>query len=191
MHETVEDSELFARFARGDTRAFDVLYARHRLPLFNFLLRQSGRRRTEVEEVFQETWLKVIHNAERFDASQPFTPWLFRIARNCLVDRWRHLAAVESIHVSDDIAMSGAGSDGLHRPERRLASDTIRERWTNALAGLPAVQREAVLLKLEGNFSVAEIAAVTGEGRETIKSRLRYATAKLREQLEEVHDEFA
>lgn len=191
MHETAGDSDLFARYARGDAKAFDALYARHRVPLFSFLVRQSGRQKREVEEVFQETWLKVIDNAARFDASKPFAPWLYRIARNCLVDRWRHLGAVESIHVSNDIAMAGAASDGLHQPERLAGSDMLRERWQRALATLPAVQREALLLKLEGGFSLDDIAIITGAGRETVKTRLRYATARMRALLDEVQHELA
>lgn len=191
MHETASDSELLAQYRKGDLRAFDVLYARHRVTLFNFLLRQSGRRKQEVEEVFQETWLKVIRNARQFDVSQTFAPWLYRIARNCLVDRWRQLAVVEAIHVSNDFAMSGASSNGLFQPERRVSSNEISVRWESALAKLPALQREVVLLKMENEFSLDELAEITGAGRETVKSRLRYGIDKLRELLEEVIDERA
>ena len=168
--------------------AFDILYARHRLPLFNFLLAHSGRRRQEVEEVFQETWLKVIRSARSFDTRQPFAPWLYRIARNCMVDRWRHLGSVASVHVADDVAVAGASSNGLFQPERRIDSEEIASRWNHALASLPALQREALLLKLEGDFSLEDIAGITGVNRETVKSRLRYATGKMRELLEEVAD---
>lgn len=191
MHETASDSELLAKYRKGDMRAFDALYARYRLPLLNFLLHQSGRRKQEVEEVFQETWLKVIRNAHQFNVSQRFAPWLYRIARNCLVDRWRQLAVVESIHVSSDIAMSGASSNGLFHPERRASSSEINARWEQALAKLPTLQREVVLLKMENEFSLEELSEITGAGRETVKSRLRYGIDKLRELLEEVIDERA
>lgn len=189
MHEAASDAELLRRYRNGDMRAFDVLYARHRLPLFNFLLRHSGRARQEAEEVFQETWLKVIRNASRHDSRQAFAPWLYRIACNCLIDRWRHLAAVESIHVADDIALLGASSNGLQQPERSAMSADIRAHWEKALAALPALQREAVLLKLEGGFSLDELAVITGADREAVKSRLRYGIAKLRELLSEEPDE--
>src|SRR5687768_4146012 len=77
MHEAVTDAELLRRYRHGDMHAFDALYARHRVPLFNFQMNHSGRKRQEVEEVFQETWLKVIRNHERFDAAQAFAPWLY------------------------------------------------------------------------------------------------------------------
>jgi RNA polymerase sigma factor (sigma-70 family) len=188
MHEAASDVELLRRYRQGDAKAFDALYARHRVPLFGFLMNHSGRHRQEVEEVFQETWLKVIRHGERFDDTQAFAPWLYRIARNCLTDRWRHLAAVESIHVVDDDAMLGAGSDGLRRPDRILESDNVRVHWERALAALPALQREAVLLKLEGGFSTDELAVITNADREAVKSRLRYGFAKLRERLEAFHE---
>lgn len=188
MHEAASDTELLRRYRHGDVRAFDALYARHRAPLFSFLMNHSGRRQVEVEEVFQETWLKVIRSRERFDDTQAFAPWLYRIARNCLTDRWRHLAAVESIHVADDDAMLGAPSNGLRRPDRLVESDALRARWQQALTALPALQREAVLLKLESDFSVEDIAAITEADREAVKSRLRYGIAKLRERLEAFHE---
>lgn len=189
MNQHPGDAELLQRYQRGDNAAFDTLYARWRLPLFTFLLRQSGRAKQEVEEVFQETWLKVIRNVDRYDAQHEFAPWLFRIARNCLTDRWRHLAAVASIHVSDDAAMAGAGSTGMFHPERRAASDDIQQRWQAALAMLPPAQREIVLLKLEADFDLATLADITGVPKETAKSRLRYGLDKLRELLQEVNDD--
>lgn len=184
MHEAITDAELLCRYRQGDVRAFDVLYMRHRAPLFNFLMNHSGRNRQDVEEVFQETWAKVIRHRDRFDTTQAFAPWLYRIARNCLTDRWRHLAMVESIQVADDEAMLGAPSNGLRRPDRMAESADVRRRWEQALATLPALQREAVLLKLEADFSVDEIATITNADREAVKSRLRYGFAKLRERLE-------
>ncbi len=188
-NEPASDAELVRRYRRGDARAFDALYARHRVPLFGFLMNHSGRRRQDVEEVFQETWLKVIRHLERYDANQAFTPWLYRIARNCLTDRWRHLGVVESLHVADDDALLGAGSDGRMQPERRAQSDEIRARWQRALAALPALQREAVLLKLEADLSLDELAQVTGANRETVKTRLRYGMEKLRAMLTDERDE--
>lgn len=183
------DEELMQRYCAGDAAAFDRLYARHRKALFGFLFNQSQRQHQEVDEVFQETWLKVIRNRRRYDNSQRFQPWLYAIARNCLIDRWRHLGAVNSLHVSDEESVQNASGNGLANPERLAASEDIQRRWQQALALLPPEQREAVLLKLETDMSLEQIAEVTSAGRETVKSRLRYAMNKLREQLAEVfHD---
>lgn len=189
MHDDdIDDRELMRRYCRGDAAAFDRLYARYRKPVFTYLLRHSQRDRAEVEEVFQDCWFKLVRNRGKYDPARPFAPWLYTIARNCMLDRWRQLGRVESLHVNGDAAL-GASSDGLARPDRRAGSEQIGTRWQQALAALPAEQREAVLLQFESGMSLDEIAGVTRCGRETVKSRLRYAMRKLREALADLRNE--
>ena len=183
------DEELMQRYQEGSAAAFDELYEKYRRPLYGFLVNHSGRSRQEVDEVFQETWLKLVRNRKRFDSSQLFGPWLFTIARNCLVDRWRHLGRISSLHVSDDIAMQGASSSGLARPDRQAESASLGSAWQAALLALPAEQREVILLKFETDMTLDEMGEVIGAGRETVKSRLRYAMAKLRKSLHEWQEE--
>lgn len=177
------DEQLMHEYCHGDATAFDALYARHRRRIFGYLLRHAQSDRAEVEEVFQECWLKVIRQREQFDPAQPFLPWLFTIARHCLVDRWRHLGRVASLQVSSDVAMLGASSNGLAHPERRMESATIETRWQAALADLPPEQRDVLLLQLESDMTLEQIGEVIGCNRETVKSRLRYAMNKLRHAL--------
>lgn len=187
--EQMSDEQLAGAYARGDADAFDALYARYRQPLFGWLKRSSSRSQEEVEEVFQDTWVKVIRGMERFDASRRFAPWLFRIARNCMIDRWRHLAAVNELQIADqDAVMNAADGDG-NRPEARLHGEELAARWEAALAALPALQREALLLKLETDFDLDTLAATLGAPRETVKSRLRYAMQRLRARFEEIFNE--
>ena len=77
-------------------------------------------------------------------------------------------------------AIPGARND---EPEARAQSSELGAQLRAALAALPAEQRDAFLLQQEGGLSLAEIAELTGVGMETVKSRLRYATAKLRSAL--------
>jgi RNA polymerase sigma-70 factor (ECF subfamily) len=80
-------------------------------------------------------------------------------------------------------AIAGARGD---EPETRVASSQMGARIAAALAALPAEQRDAFLLQYEGGHSLADIAAITGVGDETVKSRLRYASAKLRALLKDL-----
>ena len=185
----MNDEQLASAYCDGNAAAFDQLYARHRLPLFAFLKRHSGRSQEEVEEVFQETWLKFIHAPQRFDATRPFAPWLFRIARNCMIDRWRHLSAVASLHVADHDALLGAGSDGRLQPEARMHAEELADRWEHALAALPTAQREALVLKLETGMNLEALAAALDAPREAVKSRLRYALKRMSAHFEEVFDD--
>jgi len=74
------------------------------------------------------------------------------------------------------------------QPERRAENHELGARLKQAVAGLPPAQREAFLLQQEGGLSLAEIAELTGVGIETVKSRLRYAATKLRDDLADLYE---
>lgn len=171
----------------GEERAFEALYARWRGPLYRYFLRQCGHA-GQADELFQDVFMRVIGAAAAYEPTAKFTTWLFRIAHNRLVDHWRKLGR-EPV---DQLASSSEDEDDVFDPpapeyavpERRAEQRELGEALLAALNALPEVQREAFLLAEEGGLTLEEIAAVAGVGRETIKSRLRYATAKLRKTLE-------
>lgn len=181
------DEALMCRYRDGDAAAFEVLYARHRGGLYRFILRQVATAAL-AEELFQDVWLKVIGARARYAPSARFTTWLYRMARNRVIDHHRR----RSVRVADD-----AGTDNdpdllaaatSSQPERRAVLDSAMHSIVAGVGALPEVQRTAFLLREEGGLSVAEIAEITGVNVETAKSRLRYAVAKLREALGEHHD---
>jgi len=172
-----DDTELMLRFKAGDARSFHDLYARHRGPLYRFFLRQAHRE--AADDLYQETWLKVIRGAASYSASAPFAAYLYRIAHNVLVDHYRRTAhcAFDDADDLPDVA------DPDDPPEAELDRATLKRRLSAAIAALPPPQREAFLLREETELTLDEIAAVVGTNRETIKSRLRYAVLKLRRAL--------
>lgn len=171
----------------GDAAAFAALYARWRGPLYRYFLRQCGHA-GQADELFQDVFMRVIGAAAGYEATARFSTWLFRIAHNRLVDHWRK-SGREPV---DPIASAEDGDDGAFdppapeaaAPERQAEQRQLGRALMAALNELPEVQREAFLLAEEGGLTLEEIATVSGVGRETIKSRLRYATAKLRHKLE-------
>jgi RNA polymerase sigma-70 factor (ECF subfamily) len=182
MAET-DDRELMIRYAAGDLAAFDALYARHRAPLWRFLLHQL-RDTDIVSDVFQEIWSRVISHRREYVASARFSTWLFRIAHNCCVDHWRSSARRARRTVADaDGLLESLPDDPARSPERHAEDDEAAAALHAAVGTLPEAQRAAFLLYCEAGLSLDEIAAVTGVGAETAKSRLRYAVAKLREAL--------
>src|SRR4051794_334243 len=82
------DEQLMLAYARGDAAAFEVLYSRHKGPLYRFVLR-SVKARGEAEELFQEIWMRVVEAASRYAPQAKFTTWLYTVAHNRLVDHWR------------------------------------------------------------------------------------------------------
>ena len=112
---------------------------------------------------------------------EAFGAWLFRIARNLQVDRFRHNRLKL---VNDDQAIQ-AEADGRASPERFADDLDCGERLKQGLVGLPPEQRDAFLLKEEGGLSLEQVARIMDAGRETVKSRLRYALKRLRQLLED------
>jgi len=174
----VPDEQLMLAYRGGDARAFEALYARHRVRLFRFVLR-SIKVRAAAEELYQEVWMRVIEARGSYKPTARFTTWLYTIAHNRLVDHWRRGGL--SLVSLDDHDVPANSPDPARHAEAREALD----RFAAALEGLPAAQREAFLLHEEAGMTVAEIATATGANEEAAKSRLRYAIAKLKSALDD------
>ena len=176
------DDLLMLSWVGGDVAAFETLYARHRGPLYRFLMRQL-RNQALADECFQDVWQRVIAAREGWKPEAAFSTWLFRIAHNRLNDHWR--AAKHRPPAPEDADERAARVPDPSTPERELSDFEQRRRLQLAMEELPDEQREVLLLRLEQELSLEEIGAITGVGRETVKSRLRYAMDKLRQRLNE------
>jgi len=175
------DEELMLAYGAGDVTAFQTLYSRHRGPLFRHLQRQL-RDPGLAEEFFQDTWQRVITARDRYRPDAKFATWLYQIAHNRVTDHWR--AKQHRPTAPDDAGELAERVPDPSTPERMLSAFEERRRLQLALEELPDDQREVVLLRLEQELSLEEIAEITGVGRETVKSRLRYAMDKLRARLQ-------
>ena len=181
VQETADEALMLA-YAAGDTGAFEQLYSRHRSRLYRYLLRQL-RDPALADEFFQDTWQRVIAAREGWKPEAAFTTWLFRIAHNRLTDHWRALKHRPPAPADGD--ERAARVPDPDTPERNLSEFEQRRRLQLALAELPDDQREVLQLRMEQELSLEEIGQITGVGRETVKSRLRYAMDKLRTRLNE------
>jgi RNA polymerase sigma-70 factor (ECF subfamily) len=161
------DEQLIAAVAAGDASALAALYGRWERPLHAFLARYTGGR--DVDDLVQETWMRVVRAAGRFDPTRRASTWLFQIALNLARD-WHRRPPAEA--VDPDRASEIAAPDGLGRPEAAL--DLAR-----LLAALPEAQRAVVVLRWFHDCDEAEVAAILGIPRGTVKSRLHHAMARL------------
>lgn len=180
------DEQLMLAYAAGDAAAFEKLYARHRGGLYRFVLR-GIKERGIAEELFQEIWMRVIEARHRYAPQAGFSTWLYTIAHNRMVDHWRKrgLAAVPLVRDDPaDPAPAEPVAEPGREPQRQAEANEQLGRLERALQELPAAQCEAFLMRVEAGLTVAEIAAATGGNEEAVKSRLRYALAKLREALD-------
>ncbi len=174
------DAQLMLRYAAGDARAFDALYATHRGGLWRFI-RRSVRDAAATDDVFQECWSRVIAHRENYRPDARFATWLYRIAHNCCMDYWRKTARRDAREEANDDAIAAAAADDARAgPLAAALAGEAGARLAAALERLPQEQRSTFLLYVEGGLSVAEIAESTGVNAETAKSRLRYAVGRLK-----------
>lgn len=181
-----EDAVLMLAYAAGDMRAFEQLYARHKGPLYRYLVRQSHDREL-ASDLFQETWSRVVTSRARYQPRAKFQTFLYTIAHNCFIDHCRRSAVRPAANEVPDAEqlIHAPRSDG---PDALAESAQLRARYQRALAGLPGEQRDVFLLYEESGLPLDEIGSITGVTMETAKSRLRYAVAKLRQALESEAD---
>jgi RNA polymerase sigma-70 factor (ECF subfamily) len=178
MGDARTDEALMLAYAEGDLLAFETLYRRHRGMLYRFLLR-TLRHRADADELFQETWSRLVAARGRYKAEAKFTTWLLQIAHNLAIDRFRRTRPQASAEETE-IVLRTLDAPESDQPDRVLSEFEQRRRLQIALEELPEEQRVAFLLRVEGGLGLDEIGEVTGAGRETVKSRLRYALARIR-----------
>jgi RNA polymerase sigma factor (sigma-70 family) len=181
------DEELMARYAGGEVGAFETLYDRHEMRIWRYLLRNVGNRAT-ADELMQDVWFAVAREAPRYRAAAKFTTWLFTIAHNRMID-WmrthRSQASLETLGHESGAVMLALATEPSAGPLALAVAEEQSSALAAALAELPGEQRQAFLMRIEGELSVEEIAEITGSSFETTKSRLRYARDKLKGLLKE------
>jgi RNA polymerase sigma-70 factor (ECF subfamily) len=184
------DEELMLAYAAGDAAAFDLLYARHKGGVYRYLLRHC-RRAELVDELFQEVWSNLIRARSSYAPTAKFTTWLYRLVHNRWIDQVRadgHLTLVSADDEAQGELIAAIPAARADEPQARAETSELGDRLRAAVAALPPAQRDAFLLQQEADLSLAEIAELTGVGVETVKSRLRYALGKLRDELRDARD---
>jgi RNA polymerase sigma-70 factor (ECF subfamily) len=170
------DEALYARVKQGDMRAFDELYARYAGRLFGFL-RPQVPTRSDAEDVFHEALLATLESAEvAFDRGS-FRTWLYRIARNAVLNRVRSRGRREAAMVKLAVADERPPST-----EDKLAHGELLRALDGAVARLPSALSDVYRLRSSG-LSYEEMATVLGIPLGTIKSRMNQMVNVLREEL--------
>ncbi|WP_148716379.1 sigma-70 family RNA polymerase sigma factor [Chitinolyticbacter meiyuanensis] len=175
-HDPRDDETLMQAWRDGELAAFRLLYGRHRLRLYRFLVRETGSNAAG-DELFQEVWLSVVHQRAHYQPWARFSTWLLETAHRRLVDWHRR----EHRHRwNSDLDATDEVADHCPLPDDAAANRQSGRQLRECLRTLPPEQREAFLLKEEHELGLTEIARLTGAAAETVKSRVRYAIAKLR-----------
>ena len=183
---STSDEALMSAYRDGDAGAFDVLYGRHKGGVYRYLLRQC-RDRAVADELFQDVWMNLIRARERYTVEAKFTTYIYTLAHNRLIDHYRKHGQALLVSFDDDSVdapvVPEPAAAPRDEPEKHLDIKQQAAQLLQLLGALPPPQREAFVMQYEGGMSVEEIAVATGVTRETAKSRLRYARARLRQVL--------
>lgn len=167
------DAYLAGCIANGDADAACALIERYRRPLAAVLNRALANS-AEVDDVFQETWIRVVRSAHRYDPEQRFSNWLFTIAWNLVKDRW-------SVEDRRSRLSGGAGTIACPPPdpeEQAIESDRAR-RVRELVSRLPERLSQAILLRYFDELSEREVAERLGVPVGTVKSRLHHGLKQL------------
>ena len=179
------DETLLAAYREGDVQAFEILHGRYRRPLFNVVLR-TVRDRGRAEEIYQETWTKVIERGAEFRGDAKFSTWLYTIARNLSIDhlrkqKHRDHASLEAPPKSGVAPLADRVAGDGPTTEQLAEGDRWRTRIVEAVEALPDEQREVFVLRQVQGLTFAEVAEVVGVSPNTAKSRMRYALERLKD----------
>lgn len=157
---------------RRDPDLLDRLIEQYQHRLLRYLVYLSGNREL-AEDLFQETWIRVLERGHQYDGRHEFGTWLYAVARNLTIDYLRKKSPLSLDGLMDDEERAPfEPADPRPMAWEMVQQHEQAERVNGALVGIPAEYREAVMLRFQEGLALDEIATVTGAPLGTVKSRL-------------------
>lgn len=178
----VADEELVARLQSGNATALRDLMGRYQRPLYGYLYRLLGSAE-DADDLFQETFIRVLKHAARFDTSRRFRPWLYAIAGNLVRNAYRSRSYRETVPLDrpdedgGTLAARLAGRSQL--PADEAQREESRQIVNEAVAKLPNKGREALVLYYYQGLSYEQVSVALEIPLGTVKSRIHNAMARL------------
>lgn len=180
-HERMSDERLMELAVRGDERAFGAVYDRYQHRLINYFHRMLWHDRERARDMLQDLFTKLARNPASYDASRPFSTWIFSVANNMCKNAYRHHEVVKA-----------AAQHLRHEPDRVESMDgaevdreRFRGRLDEELARLEPDHKATFVMRYHEDMAIKEIAAAFGCSEGTVKSRLFYTLKKLADRMKE------
>jgi RNA polymerase sigma-70 factor, ECF subfamily len=166
---------------QGDVVVLEALVEQYQYRLVRYLIYLLGRR-DGVDDLVQETWLRVLERGSSYDGQSRFEPWLFRVARNIALDatRKRPMFSLDS----NDYGVRPTPASEEPSPFTLAARTEDADRLARSLQTLDPVHREALVLRFQEDLSLQEISVIVGAPVSTVASRIYRGLATLRPQFE-------
>ena len=180
-----EASAIARGLRRRDPDLLNRLIEQYQHRLLRYLIYLT-RNRELAEDLFQETWIRVLERGHQYDGKHEFSTWLYVVARNLAIDylRKKNPVSLDGLMEQDEDYGSLEPRDSRPLALEVLAQRQQLERISEALIAIPAEYREAIVLRFQDELALEEIATVTGARLGTVKSRLYRGLSILMERLE-------
>jgi RNA polymerase sigma-70 factor (ECF subfamily) len=167
-----DSTEIAHGLRRRDPDLLDRLIEQYQHRLFRYLVSLTGHREL-AEDLFQETWIRVLERGHQFNDRYAFGTWLFAVAHNLVIDHMRRKQPASL----DGLLNDGETAFDVPATGQASALDTTLQREQNehiaaGMQHLPAEYREALVLRFQEGMSLVEIASVAGVPLGTVKSRI-------------------
>jgi RNA polymerase sigma-70 factor (ECF subfamily) len=180
MQVVAEREQLPVAQARaGEAAAWDVLFHRFQRPLYVYVCELVHDEQTALD-VVQETFIAAVRHIGDLREDAKFGSWLFGIAHQKCLQRWRRHDREEILHEE----LAGTIAEFENSPDDILIRQEQEAEFMNLLNQMPLPQRSVLLLHFVEDFSLEEIAGITGTNMGTVKSRMHYAKKALRKLME-------
>jgi len=177
------DEQLMLEYATGSFTAFEELFGRYNLRLYNLFLRSLNK--TDLaQDLLQECFLRVIQARKRYQPKTDFSKWIFTIAMNLIRDKYREQSRRKMTSISDGEFLVNSEKQ-LHSegPQKDLEKSQIKEAVLEAIETLPQEQREIIILSKYEGLSFAEIARILNTSPEAAKQKAYRGMQALKKKL--------
>lgn len=181
MHQK-SDEQLVEEYLKGDEESFDFLIRKYLKPVYGFVYQYAGNV-SDAEDIAQETFVRVWKNIKKFDINKKFKTWVFTIAKNAAVDflRKKKPMLFTELETEDGGNIIDVIPDPAHLPSEIFDRDDLACMLEKAIDKIPLKYREVMILYYKEQLNFREIAEVSGEPLDTIKSRHRRGIIRLRD----------
>jgi RNA polymerase sigma-70 factor (ECF subfamily) len=180
------DAILVNKYIAGDENSLAILVERHQSKIYGYIYSKISDRDL-TEDIFQETFFKVIHTLKSkkyYNEEGKFLSWVLRIANNLIVDKFRNDKKMYMKRDTEEFSIFSAITDNSLNIESELIKSQVDLDLKNIIQKLPQDQKEVLMMRYYSDMSFKEIADITGVSVNTTLGRMRYAITNIRKVIE-------
>lgn len=177
----ISDALLVKNYVDGDESALATLIKRHESKIYGFIYSKISDRDVS-NDIFQDTFIKVIKTLKTssYNEEGKFLPWVMRIAHNLIIDHFRKAKKMPLFRETEEFSIFSIMSDESLTIENKIIADQVEMDIRKLIEGLPADQKEVLIMRMYHDISFKEISELTGVSINTALGRMRYALMNLR-----------